>query len=200
VSAPRRVRRFSRTERTLHWANALGFFVLLASGLILYLPDLAVAVGRRPLIKDIHFWSGVAWVVVLALVILLGDRRGLRRTARELDGFDGDDLRWLTARKPRPQGRFNAGQKLNAALTAAFTVLFAVSGVLLWLGERNTEFRFASTVLVHDGLMYVSLVLLVGHLYLAVLHPATRHALRGITLGSVDEEWAAKHHAKWTPQ
>ena len=47
-------------------------------------------------------------------------------------------------------------------------------------------------MLLHDGLMYVSLVLLVGHLYLAVLHPATRHALRGITLGTVDEEWAAQ--------
>ena len=75
-------------------------------------------------------------------------------------------------------------------------MLFLVSGVLLWLGERNTEFRFASTVLLHDGLMYVSLVLLAGHLYLAVLHPATRHALRGITLGTVDEEWAAKHHSE----
>jgi formate dehydrogenase subunit gamma len=200
MSTKKRVRRFSRTERTLHWANALGFFTLLATGLILYLPDLAVAVGRRPLVKDIHFWSGIAWVGVLALVIFLGDRRGLARTARELDGFDSDDLRWLTGRRPAPQGRFNAGQKLNAALTAAFTLLFLLTGMLLWLGERNTEFRFASTVLVHDGLMYVSLVLLVGHLYLAVLHPATRHALRGITLGTVDEEWAAKHHAKWTPQ
>ena len=174
--------------------------MLLGSGLVLYLPSLAVVVGRRPLVKDIHLWSGIGWVAMLALMILLGDRRGLARTARELDGFDRDDVRWLTGRRPAPQGRFNAGQKLNTALTAAFTVLFLVSGLLLWLGERHTQFRFASTVLLHDGLMYVSLVLLVGHLYLAVLHPATRHALRGITLGTVDEEWAAKHHAKWTPQ
>ena len=93
--------------------------------------------------------------------------------------------------------RANAGQKLNAAVTAAFAVLFAVSGTLLWYGERDTRFRFASTVLLHDGLMYVSLVLLVGHLYLAVIHPTTRHALRGMTLGSVSEEWAREHHAKW---
>jgi formate dehydrogenase subunit gamma len=184
----------------LHWANALGFFTLLATGLVLYLPSLSVAVGRRPLVKEVHLWSGIAWVAVLALVIGLGDRRGLARTARELDAFDRDDLRWLARRRPAPQGRFNAGQKLNAALTASFTLLFLVSGLLLWLGERNTEFRFASTVLVHDGLMYVSLVLLAGHLYLAVLHPATRHALRGITLGTVDEGWAAEHHAKWRPQ
>jgi formate dehydrogenase subunit gamma len=45
--------------------------------------------------------------------------------------------------------------------------------------------------------MYVVLFLFLGHLYLAVLHPATRHALRGMTLGTVDEEWARTHHPKW---
>ena len=122
------------------------------------------------------------------------------RTARELDGLDRDDLRWLAGRRPAPQGRFNAGQKLNTAITAALTLLFLCSGVLLWLGERDTRFRFASTVILHDGLMYISLGLLVGHLYLAVIHPATRHALRGITVGTVNEEWATQHHPKWKPE
>jgi formate dehydrogenase subunit gamma len=193
-------RRFSRTERTLHWANAAFFGFLLATGLILYLPALSIAVGRRPLVQSVHFWSGVAWIAVLAAIVLVGDRRGILRTARELDRFDRDDLRWLGGRRPAPQGRFNAGQKLNAALTAAFTLLFLGSGLLLWFGERNTRLRFASTVVLHDGLMYVSLALLVGHLYLAVIHPTTRHALRGITLGTVSEDWAARHHPKWKPE
>jgi formate dehydrogenase subunit gamma len=195
----RYVRRFSRTERVLHWVNALGFLVLLASGLVLYLPSLAVVVGRRPLVKDVHFWSGVSWAAALVLIALLGDRRGLRRTARDLDGFTPDDLRWLRGGHA-PQGRFNAGQKVNAALTAAFALLFLCSGLLLWLGERDTRFRFASTVVLHDGLLYVSLVLLVGHLYLAVINPATRHALRGITVGTVDADWAERHHASWRPE
>jgi formate dehydrogenase subunit gamma len=196
----RYVRRFSRTERLLHWANAIGFFFLLASGLALYLPSVEVWLGRRPLIQDVHFYAGLGWIAVLVLIALLGDRRGLLRTARELDGFDRDDLRWLTGRRPAPQGRFNAGQKINAAITAGLTLLFLCSGVLLWLGERDTRFRFASTVVLHDGLMYISLGLLVGHLYLAVIHPATRHALRGMTVGSVSEEWALRHHPKWKPE
>ena len=32
---------------------------------------------------------------------------------------------------------------------------------------------------------------------LVVVHPATRHALRGITVGTVREDWARKHHPKW---
>ena len=55
-------------------------------------------------------------------------------------------------------------------------------------------------MILHDGLMFVALVLLVGHLYLALIHPATRHALRGMTLGDVRVEWATKHHAKWEPE
>jgi formate dehydrogenase subunit gamma len=197
--APGYVRRFSRTERALHWVNAGGFFVLLASGLILYLPSLSSAVGRRPMVKDVHFWAGIGWVCALAIVVLLGDKRGLLRTAREVDRFAGEDVDWLRGRRPAPQGRLNAGQKVNAALTAAFLVLFFVSGMLLWLGERDTRFRFASTVVLHDGLLYASLLLLVGHLYLAVLHPATRHALRGMTLGTVREDWAHEHHPRWNP-
>ena len=180
------LRRFSRTERTLHWVNAVGFLFLLATGLVLYLPRLAVLVGRRPLMKDMHFWGGIGWVVSLVLVALLGDRRGLLRTARELETL-------------RPS-RLNVGQKVNAILNAAFVILFTVSGLLLWFGERDTRFRFASTVILHDGLMYVSLVLLVGHLYLSLIHPATRHALRGMTVGNVSAEWAARHHSKWRPE
>ena len=196
----RYLRRFSRTERLIHWVNAAGFFFLLATGLILYLPSLSILVARRQTIQEMHFWCGVGWVSALVLIALLGDRRGLLRTARELDGFDRDDFRWLRRERPAPQGRFNAGQKINASLNAAFMVLFLVSGLLLWFGEQNTRLRFASTVLLHDGLMYAALVLLVGHLYLAVIHPATRHSLRGMTLGTVDERWAREHHSKWAEE
>jgi formate dehydrogenase subunit gamma len=190
------VRRFSRTERAIHWIHAGAFLVLLGSGAILYLPSLSQAVGRRPLVVDVHVYTALAWALALVLVVLVGDRRGLRRTVRELELFDDDDRAWLRLCR-RPQGRFNAGQKLNAALTAAFAILLAVSGLMLWLGERFASFRTEGAILVHDWVTYVSLVLLAGHLYLAVLHPATRHALRGVTRGTVDEEWARRHHSKW---
>jgi formate dehydrogenase subunit gamma len=194
--APEYIERFSRTERAVHWVHATAFFVLLATGLALYVPALSVAVGRRPLLKDLHVYTAVAWIAALVLVIVLGDRRRLRATVRELETFDADDMLWLQ-RYPRPQGRFNAGQKLNAALTAAFAVLFAVSGSLLWLGERDHRFQFASTILLHDWLTLISLFLVVGHLYLALIYPATRHALRGMTVGTVRRDWAERHHPKW---
>ncbi|HEY8029917.1 MAG TPA: cytochrome b/b6 domain-containing protein [Gaiellaceae bacterium] len=200
ATAPeRRLARFGRTERAVHWVHAAAFLVLLGSGLCLYLPSLAEAVGRRPLLKDIHVYTAVAWIVALALIVVVGDRRALRRTAREIDRFDADDRAWLRGRR-RPQGRLNAGQKVNAIVTAAFAVLFTVTGTLLWLGERNTRFRLAGTILVHDWLTYVSLLIFLGHLYLAVIYPKTRHALNGMTRGWVDADWARRHHEKWVDE
>src|SRR3989442_9321978 len=95
----RRLSRFSRTERALHWVHASAFVVLLASGLCLYLPTLAELIGRRPLLKDIHVYTALAWLAALALVVLAGDRRRLLATAREIDCFDADDLAWLKRRR-----------------------------------------------------------------------------------------------------
>ena len=195
MTAGRRLR-FSRTERALHWVHAGAFFVLLASGLVLYLPRLSELVARRPLVKDVHLYSALGWALAIGLIVLVGDRQGLLSTVRELEHLDRDDLRWLLGRGGRP-GRFNAGQKLNAIVTAAFAVLFAASGFLLWYGERDARFRGPNALLLHDGLLYLSLVLVLGHLYLSLIHPATRHALSGMTRGWVDEDWARRHHPRW---
>ena len=192
----RRLPRFGRTERAVHWVHATAFLILLGTGLCLYLPSLSELVSRRPLLKGIHIWTAVGWAVALALIFLFGDRGALRRTAREIDRFDADDRAWLRRRKA-PQGRLNAGQKLNAIVTAAFALLFAFTGFFLWYGERDTRFRQPNALLVHDWLMYVSFFLFMGHLYLSLIYPKTRHALSGITRGWVDEEWALQHHRKW---
>ncbi len=197
AARPRRRPRFDATERLLHWVHALSFFVLLGSGLVLYLPSLSDALGNRPLAKDVHLITAVAWFAALLLIGLLGNRRSLRRDRRQIERFDADDLAWLRGR-PAPQGRFNAGQKAHAILQAALAVLFTVSGVLLWLGERNTRFRLDGTIVLHDGAMFVAVALVAGHLFLALVWPTTRPALRGMVRGDVDAEWAEEHHSKWT--
>jgi formate dehydrogenase subunit gamma len=194
---PRYVQRFTRTERLVHWVHAAAFFVLLGSGLVLYLPSLSTAIARRQLLMDIHLYTGWSWAGALILVALLGNRSALRRTVREIDLFDRDDRRFLRGHIHVPQGRFNAGQKVNVIITAAFAVLFFVSGMLLWIGQDDTHIRLGGTLYLHDALMYISVVIVIGHLYLALINHSTRHSLRGMTLGSVREDWARQHHAKW---
>ena len=168
----------------MHWVHATAFCILLGSGLCLYLPSLSEAVSRRPLLKEIHLYTAASWAGALLLIFVLGDRRSLLRTVREVDRLD-------------LSGRMNRGQQLNTIVTAAFAILFAVTGFLLWYGERDTRFRFASTLLVHDWLMYVSFVLFLGHLYYSLILPSTRHSLSGMTRGWVREDWAERRHPRW---
>jgi formate dehydrogenase subunit gamma len=197
------VRRFSPAERALHWLLASTFLAMLATGLILSLPSLAELAANRQLWKNIHLGAALAfWMGLLGLwsSSSVGE---LRATARELDRFDDDDRRWLRwsvrrrGEEPR-QGRFNAGQKLNAAIVAGLMVVFTVSGVLIYLQETSAAFRGrTSAILVHDIATWISIPLILGHLYLATVNPSTRHSLRGIILGTVRRDWARRHHPKW---
>ncbi len=198
---PEYVRRFSSTEQALHWLLAVSFLTMLATGLILYLPSLAEVAANRRLWKSIHLGAALAfWLGTL--LIISSSTGGLRRTVGQIDRFDDDDRRWLKWQvrqmgpKP-PQGRFNAGQKLNTAVIAGLMVVFTISGTLMYLQEVDASFRGTSAILVHDIAMYIAIPLVIGHLYMALLNPSTRHSLRGMVLGTVRRDWAREHHAKW---
>lgn len=199
AETPGLVLRFTRTERALHWIHTGGFVGMLATGLPLYLPALAQVIGRRELVKDLHLLTAIAWMAGLLVVLAAGNRSALRASWAEIESLDDDDRRWLR-RRPATQGRFNAGQKLHTLLQAAFALLFVLSGVLLWLGERNTAFRLDGTVVLHDVLTFVATLLVLGHIYLALINRSTRPAMRGMTRGTVESEWAERHHAKWKPR
>jgi formate dehydrogenase subunit gamma len=190
-----RLRRFTKTERAAHWLVAVAFGVMLFSG------------GQVP-----HRWSwttpaldvhaGAALVLVAGLtgLLLFGNGRALRRTSRELRRLDADDRRWLApgrilARRPAPPvGRFNAGQKLNARLALiGLTGLYSTGIYLLVVGRS----AFGH---LHGPFAFLTTVLIAGHIFMAVVNPSTRHALRGMTLGSVDREWAEHHHPRWVEE
>ncbi len=196
------LRRFSGAERSVHWLLASTFLTMLATGLVLYLPSLAQVAADRQLWKSIHLGAAIAFWVGLTLIVAVSGGE-LGHTASEIETFDDDDRRWLAWSVRRqapapPQGRFNAGQKLNAAIVAGLMVVFTGSGVLIYAQETDAAFRGqASAILVHDLATFAVLPMILGHLYLSLIHPATRHSLRGMVFGSVRRDWARRHHAKW---
>jgi formate dehydrogenase subunit gamma len=195
------VLRFGATERSLHAIHGCAFAVMFATGMVLYVPAFVQVVSSRPAMKAIHLTAAVAWLTALALVVLLGDGRALRRTRREIERLDADDLAWLRSRGRGgvPQGRFNAGQKLHAVAQAALAVLLTVSGALLWLGERDTAWRLPGSIALHDVSMLVAGALVCGHVWMA-LSPRGLPAVGAIVRGSVPAAWAAEHHPKWVPE
>lgn len=202
----RLVQRFSRAERTLHWTYALLFLILLLSGLGLYLgPGQNPVLDRRELMRSIHLDAALA-LIALFLLVAAGSPGTLRRLWRDVEWFDHDDARWLLRvwvparlrRRPLPpQGRLNAGQKLNTVLTAAATVGLVVTGTLMYGGGHLPTSLSEAADSWHLLLMKAMYPLIIGHLVIALLLPSTRGALRGILTGRVRLDFARRRHARW---
>jgi formate dehydrogenase subunit gamma len=197
------VDRFDGTERLFHWAFAIAFLLALATGLGLYFPELAKLAGNRELVRDLHRFTGLATVVLPLLVLVFGDRRNLRRDAREVDLWSDDDRRWFRAwvwrkfggrdRLP-PQGRFNAGQKFNAVFTAGCVLWLAVTGLVIFPGIHPPFWLVSNSRNLHNLAWIVLTPAVAGHIYLAAIYPPTRPGLSGIITGKVPLAWLRRHH------
>jgi formate dehydrogenase subunit gamma len=192
----RRVVRFTRSERAVHWLTALAFLTMLASG---------VLIGRSGRFHSVmyacHLAAAAALVAGVVLIALGGNRRALRRTARDLSRFDAADRDWLATVPERllegaaepPVERFNAGQKLNFSLIALLLAALFASGIQAIVVGPHHNLIFG----VHKLATIGACILVGGHLYMALINPGTRPALSGMLTGEVDRDWAEHHHPLW---
>ncbi|MEV4255754.1 cytochrome b/b6 domain-containing protein [Spirillospora sp. NPDC049652] len=195
--------RFTRAERWTHHATALLMLACLVTAVVLYIPAVATMIGHREVIKPVHIYCGL----VLPVPTLLGlASRAFRRDLGALNRFGPHDARWLRSGRRRavvngrgvvPVGKFNAGQKLNAAFTAgAALVMLGTGAMLTWPDPFSDRWRTGATF-VHDWLFLVIAVVTLGHLWEALRDPG---ALRGMATGSVTVAWASRHHAAWADE
>jgi formate dehydrogenase subunit gamma len=206
------VRRFELPTRLVHWSLAVPFLLLLLTGLTNYQPRLkALQWDGFRVFAWLHVLLGFAMVVIaIAVVLALLRTRSLQHDALALTDLTQDDYRWLEQqamtltghRSPAPRvGRFNGGQKLNALVSAAATVGLLATGVLLgvnYIDKRFFTVGFVGVVFPWHTLLSLAIApVVLGHIYLAALNPATRESLRGITRGVVRRDWAARHHPAW---
>lgn len=200
---PGQVVRFNRTQRWVHATQGITFLILLLTGLAISITSLETLIGHRALLREIHLSTAFFFVFGPAIVALAGDRLSIFQDFRTVENFSHDDVEWLKhpATEPDastpPQGRYNAGQKLNAVFTVYSTVAFGVTGIILWQNRRFPFELVSQANTVHTWLAYLALAVFLGHLYLSVVHPATRASLRGIVFGTVGKSWARRHHPAW---
>ena len=189
------VGRFSCAERLVHRAVAVLMLSCIATAAILYNGFLSAPVGHRRMVKLIHVFSGYA----LPIPILLGlVSTAYRADLRRVNRFSPADRRWLRSRNRRdatiPVGKFNAGQKLNAALSGGAIVVLLATGTLMYVPDvARLSWRTGATF-VHDWFALALGLLVIGHISHAMRDPGSR---RGMRSGSVTTTWARTHHAAW---
>lgn len=197
--------RFDAVERVVHWSNATLFFVLIATGALLYVAPLGALVGRRALVEDIHVYCGLALPVPVILALSGRWGRALRADLRRFNRWSHGDRLWLGAlTRSRPEraaalrrvevGKFNAGQKLNAAFTAGCGLVMLGTGVIMrWYHPWPLGWRTGATF-VHDWLALAAGLVIVGHIGMALRDP---DALGSMWRGRISRSWAERHAPAW---
>jgi formate dehydrogenase subunit gamma len=189
--------RFTPAERALHWATGAAILTCAVTGLILYVGPLSSLVGRRILVKDVHVIAGLAMPVPLMLAYLGRWRVAVRADIRRLSRWTRSDRRWLWTRGFEGGdrvGKFNAGQKANAAFIAGMIPVMLASGsIMRWFEPFPLEWRTGATF-VHDWTAIATWLIVVGHIGFAL---ADSVSLRGMITGRVTRRWAEEHHPQW---
>jgi formate dehydrogenase subunit gamma len=201
---PFKILRFRKSERHVHWAITIPFLICYVTALILvvvYNPD-----PQRPF-RSVFTWthrlSGVCLVLLplLAVTRSTGDFRVHFYNILQAWTWTLDDLKWLALAAvaainknvtlPDP-GKFNAAEKLNFMTLMGTYPVYIVTGLIIWL----TDGAFLSW-LIHFSMAVLATPLILGHIYMATVHPSTRVGLSGMVSGFVDRRWAKHHYGKW---
>lgn len=199
-----KILRFARSERMLHWAIAGPFLFSMATALVLvlvYNPD--PSRPYRGVFAKLHRGSGVALIVLpmLAAVKSRGDARLHFYNIKQAWIWMFDDFKWLAlmglaavnSKIQLPeQGKFNAAEKINFMVLMVTYPLYVATGLLMWL----TPLAILSW-LMHFLMACMAAPLIGGHLYMAVINPASRKGLHGMISGHVDRHWARHHYRRW---
>jgi formate dehydrogenase subunit gamma len=196
--APEQLPRFSSAERWIHRSAGILIGILLVTAALLYIPDLSARVGNRQIVRVVHEIAGFALPIPLLLALF---SRTFRDDAGRLNRFLPSDWQWLRSRDRRSGrirvGKFNAGQKLNAAFTLGAILVMLMTGALMFFSSHFADALRTGATFVHDWLALAFVVVVCGHMYMA-FNDATARA--GLRTGFVPAAWAQREHADWADE
>ena len=198
------LKRHSVYTRFLHWSYGILFFLALLSGFTIYQPFLfrwfAPLFGGPANTRMLHPWFGIGFVFFFGLQIINwwapmkwtdADTRWMKRFRqfiRNEDPVEAEDV-----------GVYNAGQKLQFWEIVVGSIVFVITGIIMWAGARTFgAMLVAVSYVLHDISALIMLFGIFFHLYQSTFgQPGTIHAM---TRGTVSEAWAWTHYPGWYRQ
>ena len=197
LSEPRLLR-FTRAEHVVHRTVAGLTLVCMLTAAVLYNAPVAVEIGHRRIVKTIHVVCGYSLPVPIVVGFAFA---AYRSDMRRLNRFSRADWKWLRSRTRRGGsivvGKFNAGQKLNAALSGGAIAVLLGTGTLMYFPSLVRLAWRTGATFVHDWFALALGLLVIGHIRFATKDPESRVGMR---TGSVSAQWARKHHSAWAAE
>ncbi|WP_251551721.1 formate dehydrogenase subunit gamma [Neobacillus muris] len=202
------VRRFSKGFVWAHAINGIAFFALYITALPMYTeffdwlyPVLGGPEGARLL----HRIFAVIFCTP-TLIYLIFDRKGFFRWMKELVTWKKRDLQFFTEFvkelfgfnfKHVRQTFFNAGEKINSIIQILCAILIIFSGFTMWFPQFFPRAIVQWGYVLHNVGFGLGIAVIVGHVYLSVVHKNSRPGYSGVVTGKVPAWWANDHYTEW---
>jgi len=199
--SPGRIKRYSMSERVVHWTSAITYSYVLATGLAFYSPHLywiAIVLGGGPTSRFWHPVMGVVFVATLVMMlrswiadmrITAADRAWGRAMGRYIEN-DDENL--------PPSDRFNLGQKYFFWVMVWGGLGLTISGLVLWFPEWipwSLRIVRNAAVLAHVVCALITIGAFIIHVYMGTA--MVRGGFTSIIRGEVSPAWARMHHRLW---
>ncbi len=190
-----KILRFDINARILHWSHAVFFIWLLITGITLFLTPKSLL--GDPFIKMVHMYASLPFIL-FPLIIYLRGSISARNDIKELMEWAGEDINWFMAllKKNRTEvrGKFNGGQKANFLMVLLLITGFVLTGSVVWMKSMFSRGFVELNFIFHDSLAIVSILLLSGHIALALYNI---ESMKSIIYGKADAIWAKEHYRNW---
>jgi formate dehydrogenase subunit gamma len=189
--------RFDGVERAVHWSTAALVITLMLTGAALYAGPLSAVVGNRETVRTVHVWCGLLLPVPLLFGVLTRRGARLRADLRRLNRWAPGERQWFRSRTRHAVelGKFNPGQKLNAAcLAGAGLVMLATGSIMHWFDAFPIDWRTGATF-AHDWFAFGIWLLVAGHILFAIRDGDALEAM--MVNGRVPAAWARRKAPRW---
>jgi formate dehydrogenase subunit gamma len=200
------VERYSKRAIVQHWWIVACSILLAITGLFLFISWFGPAAwwGYSRLV---HRIAAVGFVAVPVLYMILNPKSTLE-WVKEAFTWGKADFGWLKAAPTYyfgfdiipmpPQERSNTGQKMWVLVVIVTSVIFVVSGGIMWFGKGLVSTGvFQWSVFAHDAAFVIAGAMFLVHVALGTFHPRFSEALRSMISGKVSVHYAQSHHGKW---
>ncbi len=183
------VRGFRRIERASHWDLLVSYLVLMCTGILINHWGNGLPADLRFAFGVVHRIFAVG-LLLAPLFLLTFDTHHFLMAVRKACSWSSDDRVWFRdtwawlksfgKAGALKRGAYNPGQRLWYLYVPTAIAVFAATGIMKWMGPDVVgKGAIAAATLVHVTLAVVTDVLLVVHIYLKLLWPALREAMRG---------------------
>lgn len=200
----RKIKRWSRLDRALHWSMAFTFLTLAFSGLMLvygkhflkpYIPmDLWGFIVM--LAKQYHNYVGPLFFILLIIMLFKWWRKSIPNMT---------DVRWFMKlggllgkhKGSHPSAGFsNGGEKVLYWMLILVGTVVALSGLVMdfpIFDQTRRDMELSN--LTHAIAALILICGFIFHIYIGLF--GVEGALEGMVTGEVDETWAKEHHDLW---